>query len=54
MTVTTVISVIPVNCLRLSERDLWLDYMDTVMDEIVKDFLYWQLVKRNESYTNQL
>jgi hypothetical protein len=54
MTVMTIISVIPANCLRVSERDLWLDSMDIVMHEIVTSFLYWQLIKRYESYTNQL
>ena len=34
MTVTT----IPVNCLKLSKRSLWMDSMDTVMHEIVTDF----------------
>jgi hypothetical protein len=29
---------IPVNCLKLSERSLWLDSMDTVMHEIVTVF----------------
>jgi hypothetical protein len=29
---------IPVNCLKLSKRSLWLDSMDTVMHEIVTVF----------------
>jgi hypothetical protein len=33
-----IITTIPVNCLKLSERSLWLDSMDTVMHEIVTVF----------------
>jgi hypothetical protein len=33
-----IITTIPVNCLKLSKRSLWLDSMDTVMHEIVTVF----------------
>ena len=41
-----IITTIPVNCLKLSERSLWLDSMDTVMHEIVTAFLCLQLIKQ--------
>jgi hypothetical protein len=33
-----IVTTIPVNCLKLSERSLWLDSMDIVMHEIVTAF----------------